>query len=179
MSQAPLDLRQVPTQEPSVDPLFVLLAQRHHVGRFPSQLDRRLVPARVHNPQVRPLETDWQRTEELEHEVPGGLVGCHLGPIATGWIILEPPVLRLVVIQQQVQVVVAQDALGPSRLDYFSYQPHHRRAVGSAIGQIADKDQPATVRVTPVPVITQDLAQTQQAIDLTMHITDDVQWPME
>ena len=42
-----------------------------------------------------------------------------------------------------------------------------------------NKDQPATVRVTTVPVITQDLAQTQQAIDLTMHITDDVQWSIE
>ena len=129
-----------------VDPCLVVLVHRLCIGGFTNDCNRRIVPAGMHNPQVGPLETDWQRTEELEHEVPGGLVGWRLGPIATGWIILEPPVLRLVVVQQQVQFVVAQDALGPPSPDQVGHQPHHRRAVGSAIGQVADKDEPTSVR---------------------------------
>ena len=155
------------------------LAQRFRVVRLTDHGDRRVIPAGVYDPQVIAFETDWQGPEEVENKFPRVLVGRRFGTVATRWIILEPPVLGLVVIEQQVQFMIAQDALRPPGFDQPGHEPHDPRTVGPAIGQVADKHEPTSVGMIAIPVVPAHLEQAQQPTALPMHITDDVQGAFE
>ncbi len=70
--------------------------------------------------------------------------------------------------------MVAEDALGEVLLDQMGYQGGHGGTVVSAVGQVADENQPPAPRMLAGGVIAQVFQQVVEGIDLSMNVADDV-----
>ena len=82
-------------------------------------------------------------------------------------------------IEQNVEVVVAKDALRPACINQGANQIDDCRAVWPSVGQVAQESESSALAMTTVLVLTQVLQQRAQSADLTVDITHDVERTVE
>jgi hypothetical protein len=108
--------------------------------------------------------------EDLRHGPAGGVQRLGLAE--------EPGVAVLPLALQEVQLVVAQDALGQPPADQPRHQPDDGRAVGAAVGQVAEEHQAAPFGVGAAAVA--ELAeQGAEGVDLAVDVGHHVHRPVE
>lgn len=143
--------------------------QRHH---------RRLMPCRVHDPQVRSHQRKRQTFEEGEHLRPCRRVGPVPGvvtPVVRSVLVPEPVVAGLALTAQQVEFVVAEDARCPPAVDQALYQSHDTRAVRTAVDKVAQEHEMPAIGVAALFVVAGHSQQGQKCVQLAVHIANDVQ----
>jgi hypothetical protein len=88
---------------------------------------------------------------------------------------VEPAILVLGVVQQEVQVVVAEDALRSTILDKPFDQGDNPRAVWPTIRKVAQKDDLSALRVPAQLVVAQVSEECAEHLKLAMDIPDDIE----
>ncbi len=88
-------------------------------------------------------------------------------------------VIELFLFQQEVEFVIAEDALRPARSHELLHQGDHGRAVGPPVHQIADKHQSPLLRVSTVFVVAEMPQQRHQRVDFAVYIADDINRTIE
>ena len=133
----------------------------------------------MNNAQILTLQCDRQLAEPLEHG--GNLLGRHackrrvLGLVGVDAAVEEPARAILGIFAQQIDFVVAQHRMGRARGQHGADQREHRRAVRSAVAEVADKHQSPPFRVMALQVITQVTQQLHQRGVFAMDIANDIE----
>lgn len=125
---------------------------------FSGDVDHVVVPGCVNNSEVVTFQGNWQRAEKGEDLLPHRFVGKHLRDdlaVLFALLTVEPAVVVLPMVEQDIQVVVAKHALRPARFDKTLYEVHDCRAVGASISQVTNEDQSAAIGMLPITVIAQ------------------------
>ena len=74
--------------------------------------------------------------------------------------------------------MVAEHALRQSPIDQFAHALHDGNAVGAAIAEVSDEDQPMPGRMASVGVVTQRRQQVVQCIDFAVDVAHDIEWTL-
>lgn len=81
--------------------------------------------------------------------------------------------------EQDIQVMVAQNALCPARFNEALNEMDDCRAVGATVGQITYENQSTTIGMDAIICVAQVPQQRTQGIDLTVNIANDVERSVE
>ena len=137
-------------------------------------------PCGVYNPKVLPLKREGQSGEELENiAARGPFDGSAMSKLAVGLLlavggIQEPAISGLPGLAQDVELVIAQDALGILTVDKVPHVFDNRRTIGPSVAEVADKDQSAILGVITVAAVTQAIHKRLEGVDLTVDIADHI-----
>jgi peptide deformylase len=91
----------------------------------------------------------------------------------------EPAIAVLRRCSQQIEFVVAEQALGESAGGQLAHELDHAGAVVSAVAEIADEDQATALRMFTVVAIAEHSQQIAQGGELAVDVTDDIQRAVE
>jgi hypothetical protein len=138
----------------------------------------------MHDPDVIADKDQWQRLEKILHSLSPFLIGQDgrgdfVGLVERSLVAEEPSVIGLLVLHQDVELVVAQDALGRPLGDEPGDQVDDLGAIGPAIDEVADEDQTSSFGVNAVGAIAEQVQQRLERIDLAMNVSDDINRPVE
>jgi hypothetical protein len=128
--------------------------------------------------QVVTLQGEWQCAKEGEDLLPDCFVGKNLRNDDTTFLVFfakEPTAVVLAMAEQDVQIVVAKDALRPACCDETLDKIDDCWTIWATVGQIADEDESAAIGMLPVVAVAKMSEQRAQRLDFAMNITNDVQ----
>jgi hypothetical protein len=91
----------------------------------------------------------------------------------------EPVVVEFFMAQQNVQFVVAKDTLRLSGSDEFRDKVDNSRTVGTAVGQVAKKNEASACRVQSRRGVTQLMQRLAQGVQLSVDVPDNVDRAIE
>ena len=137
------------------------------------------MPGRVHNAEILALQGQRQAREEIRKGLAlrrGRLLAGEklaLGPVVVGG--EEPAIGRFGCTAQEVEFVIAQNALGTARRHQVDDIANHAGAVRAPIAQVTDEDHAALVRVPTVRPVAEPVEEGMQGLELAVHIADDIE----
>jgi hypothetical protein len=150
----------------------------HNIAGMPGKLDRFPVPAGVDDSQAGALQGERKAGEEIR-DLPAGLVVVQHplrndGSFEEKFPAVEPVVVIFLVAEQEIQVVIAKDALRQAVLDEPLNEGDHGGAVWPTVGEIAHEDEPPPFGVNAVFSIAEAGEQIVEGLDLAMGVSDDI-----
>ena len=95
------------------------------------------------------------------------------------WLAPEPSVAMLALLGQQVELVVAQDALRRALRHEVAHEAQHARGVRPTIHQVANEDKPPPVGMPAVAVVAEPVEEHVQRTRFAVDVADDVYRPSE
>jgi len=138
----------------------------------------------MHDPKIRSLQRQRQAGEELQHVTAGSpLYRGTVPKLAFGLLlrvrwVKEPAISGLLRSPKDVELVIAQDAGGVPAVYQVPNPINHGGAVGPAVAQVADEDQPAALWMIAVAVVPQPIQKRLQRVDLPVDIAHYINRPL-
>ena len=93
--------------------------------------------------------------------------------------IREPAISRLALAAQQIELMIAEQALRMPQPHECTHELDDRRTVGSAISEVTHEDESPALQMPPDLVVTESPQQFAQRSDLAVHVTDDIDGPLK
>lgn len=183
MLQALVYVIEVQVGKAPLDQFVVLVVEADYIGGIPRHGNHFIIPARMDNSKVITLKGNRQRAEESTNSLLNCRIRKHLRSISATLIeelfAPEPLVLWLPMVEQDIQVVVAKDALRLACINQRVDKIDDCRAVWPSVSQITQENQSSALGMPPVPAIVQMPQQRTQCVDLAVNITHDVERAVE
>jgi len=110
----------------------------------------------MNDSQIVTLQGDWQRAEEIENLLSNRFVGKHLRNDDTIFFVFfakEPAIVVLAVAEQDVEIVIAKDALRTTGFDQTLNEIDNRWAIWATVGQIADEDESSAIGMLSIAAV--------------------------
>jgi hypothetical protein len=134
----------------------VLIVKGDYIGGISRNVDHGIVPARMDDSKIITLQGNWKRAEEFENLLSDWFVSQHLWNDDAVFLVFfakEPTVVVLAMAEQDVQIMVAQNALRPASFDEALDEIDDRWTIWATVSEVADEDEYSAIGMLSVVAV--------------------------